>query len=155
MKKVEAQIIAPERSKLLLEYIEQFMSYDNVRGEILIDSDKDPETKERMCYMEILTDDGFERHYNTDITAQQSDVLNEQILIDLAERYAQDKDVDITRYFTINSTNGSIHGIRIKNHKGSNILLNFACRGLEFDKVVANYSKKLSDERNKVQSFRY
>ena len=151
MKKVEAQIIAPEKSKLLLEYIDQFMSYGNVRGEILINSDKDPETKERMCYMEILIDDGFERHYNTDITAQQSDVLNEQILIDIAERYAQDKDVDITRYFTLNSMDGSIHGIRISNHKGSNILLNFLCRGLEFDKVVESYSKKLSEERNKIQ----
>ena len=150
MKKVEAQAIAPDKSRLLLEYIAQFMSYEGVIGKILIDSDKDPDTHQLMCYIEIILDDGFERHYKTGITADQSDVLSEQILIDLAETYAQDKEVEISRLFTLHSTMNSMKKVNIMNKKGSIITLNFLCRGPAFDRVVESYSRKLSEEQNKI-----
>lgn len=149
MKKIEAQMIAPEKSKLLLEYIGQFMSYDGVTGKILIDYDKDPETHQNMCYIEIMLDDGFERHFKTDITLDQSDVLSEQILIDIACMYACDNDIKISGFYTINSMRNSMHGIEIKNNKGSRILINFLCRGMNFDKVVESYSNKLIEEQNR------
>lgn len=126
------------------------MSYENVTGKILIDSDKDPNTNELMCYMEIMLDDGFERHFNTDITAQQSDVLSEQILVDIALRYGRDEEVTISRFFTVKSMRDSMHGINIMNQKGSHIALNFLCRGIDFDKVVASYSNKLTEEQNNI-----
>lgn len=149
MKKTEAQIIAPEKSRVLLEYIDQFMSYDNVTGKILIDYDKDPDTKQPMCYFEILIDDGFERHLKTNITLDQSDVLNEQVLVDIAERYACDKEVSISGFYTINGMRNSMHGIEIKNNRGSRIHLNFLCRGMNFDKVVESYSRALTELQNR------
>ena len=149
MKKIEAQMIAPEKSKLLLEYIGQFMSYDGVTGKILIDYDKDPETRQNMCYMEIMLDDGFERHFKTDITLDQSDVLSEQILTDIACTYASDDEVSISGYYSINSMHSSMHGIEIKNNKGSRILVDFLCRGMNFDKVVESYSNKIIEEQSR------
>ena len=154
MEKCEAQMIAPEKSRELLDYIEQFMSYEGVSGSIVIDSDKDPETNELMCNIKIRIYGGFERDLKTEITAQQSDVLSEQILVDIAEKYARDNEVVVSRFFTVRSMDHSMYGINIMNHKGSRISLDFQCRGLEFDKVVASYSRTLTREQNKIHMIR-
>ena len=96
-----------------------------------------------------MLDDGFERHFKTDITLDQSDILSEQILTDIACTYASDDDVSISGYYSINSMQSSMHGIEIKNNKGSRIILNFLCRGMNFDKVVESYSNKVIEEQNR------
>lgn len=154
MEKEEAKEIALEKSKLLLEYIEQFMSDNSVVGHISIVSGNDLDSKEAMCYIEIMLNNGFERVIKTDITAQQSDVLSEQILIDIAERYACDEDVFISKFYTVKSNRESMHGISIGNNKGCYIRLNFLCRGIDFDKVVEKYSMQLITIENRINRTR-
>lgn len=65
MKKVEAMQIAPERSKLLCEYIIQILSdKEKITGEIRIDSAKI--NNERMLTFDIfIPNNGYERYFNT------------------------------------------------------------------------------------------
>ena len=154
MNKVDAQVIAPEKSKLLLEYIGYFIDSEDLRGKVLIVSDKDSVTGELMCYIDIILNNGFKKRIDTGINAQLSDVLSEQILIDIVETYARDKEVSISYYFTVNSTIDPMHGINIINKNRSCIALDFLCRGPEFDYVVKSYSKKLSAEKNRIQGIR-
>ena len=68
MKKVEAMELAPERSKLLCEYITQILSdNEKVNGEIKINSDKI--SNEYMITFDIIVPSkNFEKHLNNGIT---------------------------------------------------------------------------------------
>lgn len=85
--KREAMELAPERSKLLCEYITQILSdNEKVNGEIKINSDKI--SNEYMITFDIIVSNkNFEKHHNTGITPQQIDVLTDQILNDLLDKF--------------------------------------------------------------------
>ena len=106
MKKEEALKIAPERSKLLCEYIMQILSNnEGINGEIRIDSAKI--NNERMLTFDItVSKKDFERHFNTGITTQQVDVLTEQILNDLIDNFMESETIGCTRYYSMSGGYG-------------------------------------------------
>lgn len=148
MKKEEAKLLAPERAKLIIEYITQILSdEDKVKGQIDFSFAKIE--KEEMCTFEIsVSSKKFERHLNTGITLQQSDVLNEQILNDLIENFIDSEEIGITPFFSIKSTSGRFNGIKCYNLNGSEIHLNFQNGGQRFEVLKAEYNQKLKDYRN-------
>ena len=87
MKEVETMELAPERSKLLCEYITKILSdNEKVNGEIKINFAKI--NNEHMITFDILIPSkNFVKHLNTGITTQQIDVLTEQILNDLLDTF--------------------------------------------------------------------
>lgn len=146
MKKIEAMEIAPEKSKLLCEYINQILSDEQkINGEILINSAKID--GENMCTFDIsVPNKDFERHLNTEITTQQIDVLTGQILEDLVENFMESETMGITRYYSVNYMMGpAMKGVSAINDKGSNITINFVCRGEQFNEQIKKYNSKLDE----------
>lgn len=152
MKKEEAMQIAPEKSKLLCEYVIQILSdQKKINGEIKISSAKI--NNEWMITFNIYVPDrDFEKHLNTGITTQQIDVLTGQILNDLVDNFLKSENMGCTRYYTIRSGYGmNMNGINLVNTIGSKIKLNFIYRGDKFDKQIQNYNVRL-DEYEKHQT---
>ena len=144
MKKEEAIQIATERSKLLCEYITQILSdNEKVNGEIKIDSAKI--NNERMVTFDIsVPSKNFEKHLNTGITTQQVDVLTGQILNDLIDNFIESETMGCTRYYTVRGGYGmNMDGVSAMNSIGSNIKINFVCRGNRFSEQVQNYNARL------------
>lgn len=137
--------LAPEKSKLLCEYITQILSdNEKVSGEIRIDSDKI--NKERMIIFYIsVPKRNFEKSFPIGIPTQQIDVVTNQILNDLVENFLGSETMGCTRYYTIRGGYGmNMDGINAKNIiTGSNIKINFACRGDKFQDQVNEYNAKL------------
>ena len=152
MKKEEAMQLAPERSKLLCEYIIQILSDpEKVDGKITIDFAKI--NNERMVTFDIyVPSKDFEKHLNTGITTQQIDVLTGQILNDLVDNFMESETMGCTKYYTIRGGYGmNMNGINLVNTIGSKVKLNFAYRGDKFDEQIQDYNVRL-DEYRKQQT---
>lgn len=153
MKKEEALQIAPERSRLLCEYITQLLSDDKkVNGEIKIDSTKID--NERMLTFDIMVPSrGFEKHLNTGITTQQVDVLTEQIFNDLIDNFMESETMGCTKYYSIRGRYGmNMDGVNAMNSIGSQININFICRGDKFSEQVENYNLRLNEYINQQEN---
>jgi len=149
MKKEEAIQIAPEKSQLLCEYITQILSdNEKVNGKIVIDSAKI--NNERMVTFDIsVPSKNFEKHLNTGITTQQVDVLTEQIFNDLIDNFLESENIGCTRYYSIRGGYGmNMDGVNALNCIGSNIKINFACRGDRFIEQAQNYNARLNEYVN-------
>lgn len=145
MKKVEAQEIAPSKSRLIIEYINQFLSSPNpITAKICIDSDKIE--KENMCTFELYEpSQNFERHYNSEIASIHSDVLIEQILTDLVETFMDSDSICLGYFYTFRSNRHAIDGINITNLNGSKVILDFLIKGEKFNELTHTYNNKLSE----------
>lgn len=101
MKKVEAMELAPVRSNLLIEYIDSFLAdSEMVNPRIKVYSVKrDSEPMEMFGI--YIPENGFERQFDTDITFQQKDILDRQILDDLIDHYMESDTVRLYPFTTI------------------------------------------------------
>lgn len=87
MKKIEAQAIAPERSRLVIEYITKILSdIEKVNASMNFSSAKID--NQMMCTLDIYVPQrNFEKHLNLGITSDHSLVLYEQILNDFIDTF--------------------------------------------------------------------
>lgn len=155
MKKVEAMELAPERSKLLCEYITQILSdSEKVEGEIKINFAKI--NNEHMITFDIIVPSkNFEKHFNTGITTQQIDVLTEQILSDLLDTFLESETMGCTRYYSVRGGYGmNMNGVNAMNNIGSNLKINFICRGDKFNEQVENYNERINEYANRQEKDR-
>ena len=153
MKKVEAMELAPERSKLLCEYITQILSdNERVNGEIKINFAKI--NNEHMITFDIIVPSkNFEKHLNTGITIQQIDVLIEQILNDLLNTFLESETMGCTRYYSIRGGYGmNMNGVNAMNTIGSKLKINFICRGDKFNEQVENYNQRINEYANRQEN---
>lgn len=153
MKKVEAMELAPERSKLLCEYITQILSdNERVNGEIKINFAKI--NNEHMITFDIIVPSkNFEKHLNTGITIQQIDVLTEQILNDLLNTSLESETMGCTRYYSIRGGYGmNMNGVNAMNTIGSKLKINFICRGDKFNEQVENYNQRINEYANRQEN---
>lgn len=153
MKKEEILKLSTERSKLLCEYIIQILSdRDIVKGRIDINSiDIDSET---MVTFDIFVPrKGFERHLNTGIRFQYVDDLTEQIFNDLVNNFIKSESLGCTKYYNIRGGYGtSMDGVYLTNGNGSDIKLNFYCRGEKFASQATNYNMRVDEYISKEES---
>ena len=159
MKKIEAMELAPERSKLLCEYITQILSdnekilsdNEKVNGEIKINFAKI--NNEHMITFDILIPSkNFVKQLNTGITTQQIDVLTEQILNDLLDTFLESETIGCTRYYSVKGGYGTnMNGVNAMNTIGSKLKINFVCRGDKFNEQVENYNERINEYANRQE----
>lgn len=153
MKKEEALKIAPEKSKLLCDFIIQILSEnEKINGEIRIDFDKI--NNEKMILFDInIPSKGINRHViNTGITTQQINVLTEQILADFIDNFLASEIMGCTRYYSIRGGYGmNMDGVNIANTIGSKIKINFVCRGDKFIEQIENYNSRINEYINEQE----
>ena len=103
MKKLEAKALAPEKSKLVVEYITQILS-DTEKVNSVMDFWHAKIDGQDMCTLNIyVPETNFEKHLNLGITLDHSLVLYEQILNDFLDTFLEHKTMCVTRYYSIKS----------------------------------------------------
>lgn len=145
MKKIEAMEIAPLRSNLLIEYIDAFlMDTEMINPKIRISSIKFDGDSEPVKTFDIyIPENGFERHFNTGITFQQRDVLDNQILNDLAEHYMELSNVKLSTFTTIRSGRfQNFDGVFIQGNDGRTVSINM---GYVDQNIINQYNTKLQE----------
>ena len=151
MKKIEAQIIAPEKSKIIIECITQILSSkEKVNATMNFNSRKID--NQNMCVLDIyVPQDNYEKHLNLDITSEHNLILYEQLLNDLLDNFVEHETIGVTKYYAIKSMQENFTGINAVNILGSKIRINFNASGFDFSTIISNYTKRYNEIVEKSQ----
>lgn len=145
MKKLEAKVLAPEKSKLVIEYIIQILS-DSQKVNSVMDFWYAKIDGQNMCTLDIyVPETNFEKHLNLGITIDHSLVLYEQILNDFLDTFLEHQTMGVTRYYSIKSMQGNFSGVDAVNLNGSRIKINFNTTNPDFMNVVLEYTRRYNE----------
>ncbi len=144
MKKNEAQLLAPTKSSLIMEYITQILSdTDKLNGDINFNFAKI--NNQMTCVLDIyIPKKDFEKHLNLEITGDHYLVLYEQVLTDLLN-FLPSETIGITKYFSIKSMSEYFSGVVALNNIGSELKINFNTTDPDFMILIDNYLKKYNE----------
>lgn len=154
MKKIEAQALAIEKSKLIIEYITQILSDKEIVNSKMNFSSANIDGQ-RMCTLDIyVPEKNFEKHLNLEITTDHSMILYEQILNDFLDTFLENETMGVTKYYSVKSMSENFSGVKIINLIGSRIMVNFY---YEFPDIISMYNEKYTEyektinEKNKTK----
>lgn len=158
MKKQEAIELAIDKSRVMIEYLEQILSDDNILGNMTFRSSKVEGEDEKMCTVDIMLSNGKEKHLNLGIPSIHSDIFTRQFTSDLVDRFAKDDIMGVSPYFEIKSmppiSRSGMDAISI-NKETSNInnhiKIDFYYKGQDFDSIMEEYNKKLKEAQKEIE----
>ena len=158
MKKQEAEVLAIDKSRVMIEYLEQILSDDNISGNMIFSSNKIDGEKEKMCTVDIMLNNGKEKHLNLGIPSIHSDIFTRQFTSDLVERFAKEDIMGVSPYFEIKSmppiSRSGMDAISINKETGkinNHIKIDFYYKGQDFDSIMEEYNKKLKEAQKEVE----
>lgn len=145
MKKIEAKALAPEKSKLVIEYITQIL-LDSEKVNSVMDFWYAKIDGQNMCTLDIyVPETNFEKHLNLGITIDHSLVLYEQILNDFLDTFLEHETMGVTRYYSIKSMQNDFSGVDAVNRNGSRIKINFNTTDPDFMNIVSEYTRRYNE----------
>lgn len=154
MKKIEAQALAIEKSKLIIEYITQILSDKEIVNSKMNFSSANIDGQ-KMCTLDIyVPEKNFEKHLNLGITIDHSMILYEQILNTFLDSFLENETMGVTKYYSVKSMSENFSGVKIINLIGSRIMVNFY---YEFPDIISMYNEKYTEyektinEKNKTK----
>ena len=158
MKKQEAIELAIDKSRVMIEYLEQILSDDNILGNMTFRSSKVEGEDEKMCTVDIMLSNGKEKHLNLGIPSIHSDIFTRQFTSDLVERFAKDDIMGVSPYFEIKSmppiSRSGMDAISINKETGkinNHIKIDFYYKGQDFDSIMEEYNKKLKEAQKEIE----
>ena len=152
MKKIEAKALAPEKSKLVIEYITQILS-DSEKVNSVMDFWYAKIDGQNMCTLDIyVPETNFEKHLNLGITIDHSLVLYEQILNDFLDTFLEHETMGVTRYYSIKSMQNDFSGVDAVNLNGSRIKINFNTTNPDFMNIVSDYTRRYNEFAESLKS---
>lgn len=158
MKKQEAMGLAVDKSRVMIEYLEQILEDNNILGKMTFNSSKVDGEREKMCSVDIVLNNGTERHLNLGIPSIHSDVFTKQFTNDLVDRFAKDNIMGVTLFFEIKSmppiSRRGMDAISINEETGkinNYIKIDFYYGGQEFYSIMKEYNKKLKEAQKETE----
>ena len=158
MKKQEAMVLAIDKSRVMIEYLEQILSDDNISGNMTFRSSKVEGEDEKMCTVDIMLSNGKEKHLNLGIPSIHSDIFTRQFTSDLVDRFAKDDIMGVSPYFEIKSmppiSRSGMDAISINKETGNinnHIKIDFYYKGQDFDSIMEEYNKKLKEAQKEIE----
>ena len=158
MKKQEAEVLAIDKSRVMIEYLEQILSDDNISGNMIFSSNKVDGEKEKMCTVDIMLNNGKEKHLNLGIPSIHSDVFTKQFTSDLVDRLAKDDTMGVSPFFEIKSmpttSRRGMDAISINEETGkinNHIKIDFYSIGQDFYSIMKEYNEKLKESQNEIE----
>lgn len=158
MKKEEAEVLAIDKSRVMIEYLEQILSDDNISGNMIFSSNKIDGEKEKMCTVDIMLNNNTEKHLNLGIPSVHSDVFTKQFTTDLVDRFAKDDIMGVSPYFEIKSmppiSRSGMDAMSISKETGkinNHIKIDFYYKGQDFDSIMEEYNKKLKETQKEIE----
>ena len=152
MKKIEAKALAPEKSKLVIEYITQILS-DSEKVNSVMDFWYAKIDGQNMCTLDIyVPETNFEKHLNLGITIDHSLVLYEQILNDFLDTFLEHETMGVTRYYSIKSMQNDFSGVDAVNRNGSRIKINFNTTDPDFMNIISEYTRRYNEFADSLEN---
>lgn len=142
MKKKEAQELALDRSRIVMEYIAQILS-DSLQVHANMEFTHAQIDNQNMCTLNIdVPERNFIRHINLGITYDHYLILSEQILKDVLETFLDSNTIGFSYYYYKHNILGDrFYGFDAFNTNGSVIKINLPAS----EKSIEQYNNKLQE----------
>ena len=155
MKKEEAKELSIKRVNLIIEYIEQILLDNKVVGILTFNSKKINNQNILLLDIEVKPNN-FSRYLNLEIESNHSNILYEELLNEIINRYLENENIVLSFYQDIKYfMESNFSGITITNFNGSEIKINFKIKDNKFSEIIENYelalSSKLIERDNKKE----
>lgn len=155
MKKEEAKELSIKRVNLIIEYIEQILLDNKVVGILTFNSKKINNQNILVLDIEVKPNN-FSRYLNLEIESNHSNILYEELLNEIINRYLENENITLSFYQDIKYfMESNFSGITITNFNGSEIKINFKIKDYKFSEIIENYelalSSKLIERDNKKE----
>ncbi len=157
MKKQEAEVLAIDKSRVMIEYLEQILNDDNILGNMIFSSNKVDGEKEKMCTVDIMLNNNTKRHLNLGIPSIHNDVFIKQFTSDLVDRFAKDDIMGVSPFFEIKSmpptSRRGMDAISINEKTGkinNHIKIDFYSIGQDFYPIMKEYNEKLKEAQKEI-----
>lgn len=145
MKKREAKIIAIDKSRLMMEYLNQILT-DDRKVHASMEFLPAKVNNQSVFILDInVPEAGFSKQIDLEMPILHNMVLYEQVLNDLLDTFLEHETIGITRYYSIKSARCHFTGIDVFNSENSRIRINFHGSGTEFNHLIDNYQKRYQD----------
>ena len=158
MKKQEALGLAVDKSRVMIEYLEQILEDGNILGNMTFNSIKVDGEREKMCTVDIVLNNSTERHLNLGIPSIHSDVFTKQFTSDLVDRFAKDDTMGVSQFFKIKSmpptSRRGMDAISINEETGkinNHIKIDFYSIGQDFYSIMEEYNEKLKEAQKEIE----
>lgn len=115
MKKLEAEMIVPEESRVMVEYLDRILDGEKpVTGKIIFGS---VEVEGEPCFVADIFVPGtsFEKHIDLKITPDYADVFYEVFLNDLLDNFLEHETKGVSKYMDIPYFTGRFTGVMAMN----------------------------------------
>jgi len=146
MKKNEAETIAVNVSRVIMEYITNILTdRQKVEGTIDFVSGKVDGYQERMCVIDIsVPDKPFSKAINSGIPSIHSTPFYTKVLEDIADTCLYSEELSASRFYSVKGMMGStFQGIDAKGILGNRLRINFTSIGTELNEAIAEYNRKV------------
>ena len=152
MRREEAEVVAKEKAKLMIEYLEQFLSDEKiVNGIMEFTSDNS------MAVVDVVLKSSgvkiFEKHLNLGFSSVYADLLTEEISRILLETFMPSDHFGVSDYARIRGM-GSMDkdGFEVFNSRGSEIAIEFHSKNDRFNDIMRAHNQTIGAFRNEVKS---
>lgn len=150
MKREQAELVAKEKAKVMVEYLEQFMmDKDKISGVMEFAS-----SNNRLVVDITITQDGrevFAVGYDMGISSIYADLLTREISGLLLESFLPSENFAVSEYACIKDhPTMSRDGFYVTNQINSRVNVNFRAKNAEFGEIMANHNKRIAEYREKV-----
>lgn len=150
MKKIEAEMIVPEESKVMIEYLDKILDDSQpVTGKMIFGSAK-VEGESHFVVDIFVPDTEFEKHIDLKITPEHADVFYGVFLNDLLDNFLEHETKGVTKYMDIPYFTGRFTGVMAIASNQSRIEIRFNKKGQNFDELIEEYNKRIDDYTKKV-----
>lgn len=150
MKKIEAEMIVPEESKVMIEYLDKILDDSQpVTGKMIFGSAK-VEGESHFVVDIFAFETGFEKHIDLKITPEHADVFYEVFLNDLLDNFLEHETKGVTKYMDIPYFTGRFTGVMAVASNQSRIEIRFNKKGQSFDELIEDYNKRIDDYTKKA-----
>ena len=152
MKKIEAIQIAPEKSKLIIEYIASILSStERVNGQMIFGTARINSQNVLRLYTFIPGKD-FKDELDLEITSEHDLILYEFLLNDLLDTFLEHETIGVSKFYSIKSMQTNFSGINAMNSSGSKIKINLNSSGTGFMNLTSNYNRKYNEYAEKIRA---
>lgn len=145
MKKDEAAIIAKEKAGVMIEYLEAFLSDEDV-----VSGKMDFSSQNSVLVVDMFVNkkDGelVERHFKLGMSSVYADYLIEEIMGLLREKFMPSEKLGVSPYFSIrNGFMPNRDGVYVYNDNHAQIDVNFWCHNERYAGIMQEFNKSIED----------
>lgn len=143
MKKYEAQMIAPEKSKVMVGFLEEILNSDEkIRGKMILESNG------AMLTANVsVPKSNIEQCWDLEISSEHAAIFYETFLNNLLDTFLNHETMGVSKSFSIydHPFYNNFLGVVAMNSLGSEIAINFKCQRTELNNLLVNYNQVITN----------